>query len=127
MPVSYQQIYARVKEIAEGANESKRILEERRNTARELLSFYAADLDYLRQKVEAAKAVDANIRCATPLKESLASFYPPPVSVTDATIIAADGSQVNPDRHAAIQFCVINVGVISMRLKIGRASCRERV
>ena len=121
MPVNFQQIYARVKEIAEGANESKRILEERRNKARELLSFYAADLDYLRQKVEAAKAVDANIRCATPLKESLASFYPPPVSVTDATIIAADGSQVNPDRHAAIQFCVINVGVIAMRLSSGEA------
>jgi hypothetical protein len=81
MPVNFQQIYARVKEIAEGANESKRILEERRNTARDLLAAYAGDLDYLRQKVEAAKAVDANIRCATPLKESLASFYPPPVSV----------------------------------------------
>ena len=121
MPVNFQQIYARVKEIAEGANESKRILEERRNQARELLSFYAADLDYLRQKVEAAKAVDANIRCATPLKESLASFYPPPVSVTDATVIAADGSQVNPDRHAAIQFCIINVGVIAMRLSSGEA------
>ncbi len=121
MPVNFQQIYARVKEIAEGANESKRVLEERRNQARELLSFYAADLDYLRQKVEAAKAVDANIRCATPLNESLASFYPPPVSVTDATIIAADGSQVNPDRHAAIQFCIINVGIIAMRLSSGEA------
>jgi NurA domain-containing protein len=121
MPVNFQQIYARVKEIAEGAHESKRVLEERRIQARELLSVYAADLDYLRQKVEAAKEVDANIRCATPLKEPLASFYPPPVSVTDATIIAADGSQVNPDRHAAIQFCVINVGVIAMRLSSGEA------
>ena len=121
MPVNFQQIYARVKEIAEGAHESKRVLEERRIKARELLSVYAADLDYLRQKVEAAKEVDANIRCATPLKEPLASFYPPPVSVTDATVIAADGSQVNPDRHAAIQFCIINVGVIVMRLSSGEA------
>ena len=121
MPVNFQQIYARVKEIAEGAHESKRTLEERRNKARDLLAAYGSDLDYLREKVEAAKAVDANIRCATPLKESLASLYPPPVSVTDATIIAADGSQVNPDRHAAIQFCVINVGVIAMRLSSGEA------
>ena len=59
MPVNFQQIYARVKEIAEGAHESKRVLEERRIKARELLSVYAADLDYLRQKVEAAKEVDA--------------------------------------------------------------------
>lgn len=121
MPVNFQQVYARIKEIAEGAQESKRILEERRLRARELLSLYAAELDLLRQQVEAAKAVDPNIRCATPLRESLASSFPPPVSVTDATIIAADGSQVNPDRHAAVQFCIINVGVIAMRLSSGEA------
>ena len=121
MPVNFQQIYARIKEIAEGADESKRTLEERRIKARELLSLYASDFDYLRKKVEAAKAVDANLRCATPLKESLASFRPPPVSVTDAAVIAADGSQVNPDRHAAIQFCIINVGGIIMKLNSGEA------
>ena len=121
MPVNFQQIYARIKEIAEGADESKRTLEERRIEARELLSKFASELDLLRQKVEAAKAVDANLRCATPLKESLASFRPPPVSVTDAAVIAADGSQVNPDRHAAIQFCIINVGGIIMKLNSGEA------
>ena len=73
------------------------------------------------RKWKLPKQVDANIRCAAPLKESLAAFYPPPVSVTEATIIAADGSQVNPDRHAAIQFCVINVGVIAMKLSSGEA------
>jgi len=121
MPVNFQQIYARVKEIAAGAHESKRILEERRLKARELLALHASDLDFLRRKVEIAKEVDANLRCAMPLKESLVSLFPPPVSVTDATIIAADGSQVNPDRHAAVQFCVINLGVIAMRLSSGEA------
>lgn len=121
MPVNFQQIYARVKEIAAGADERKKVLEERRLKARELLSEYAGELDLLRQKVEAAKAVDANIRCAAPVKESLASAHPPPAAAPDATIIAADGSQVNPDRHAATQFCIINVGVIAMRLKSGEA------
>jgi len=121
MPVNFQQVYTRIKEIAQGAQDSKKILEERRIKARELLALYASELDYLRQKVEAAKAVDSNIRCAVPLKESLASVFPPPASVTDATIIAADGSQINPDRHAAIQFCVINVGVIAMKLRSGAA------
>ncbi|HLF74175.1 MAG TPA: DNA double-strand break repair nuclease NurA [Anaerolineales bacterium] len=121
MPVNFQQIYARIKEIGEGADDRKKDLEERRLKARELLSLYASELDFLRQKVEAAKAVDANIRCAAPFKESLASIHPPPVSVTEATVIAADGSQVNPDRHASVQFCVINVGVIAMRLNSGEA------
>jgi hypothetical protein len=121
MPIDFQQIYTRIKEIAEGAHESKRTLEERRIQARKLLGLFASDLDYLQQKVEAAKAVDANIRCASPVKEALASFYPPPAIVTEVTVIAADGSQVNPDRHAAIQFCIINVGVITMKLSSGEA------
>jgi hypothetical protein len=121
MPVNFLQVYARVKEIAEGAQESKRVLEERRLQARELLALYASDLDALRRKVEIAKEVDANLRCAMPVKEPLVAIFPPPVSVTDATVIAADGSQVNPDRHAAVQFCIINLGVIAMKLSSGEA------
>ena len=64
MPINFQQIYSRIKEIAEGADESKRTLEERRQLARELLALHGADLDFLRQKMESAKAVDANIRPA---------------------------------------------------------------
>ena len=121
MPVNFQQIYTRIKEIAQGAHESRRILEERRILARELLAIYASELDALRHKVERALEVDPNLRTAMPFKESLASCYPPPVTVTDATVIAADGSQVNPDRHAPVQFCIINVGVIAMQLNSGEA------
>ena len=46
---------------------------------------------------------------------------PAPASVIDATLIAADGSQINPDRHAAIQFCLINVGAIVMRMQSGES------
>jgi len=121
MPVNFQQIYKRVREIAEGAHENKKILEERRIRARELLAFYSSDLAYLRRKVEMAKESDINIRCAGPFTDSLTFVFPPPTSVTEATIIAADGSQVNPDRHAAVQFCIINVGVIAMKLNTGMA------
>src|SRR5215204_5940197 len=119
MPVNFQQVYTRVREIAQGAHDSKKVLEERRILARELLALYASDLDFLRHKVKIAKESDANIRCATPLTEYLVSVYPPPASAADATVIAVDGSQVNPDRHAAVQFCVINVGVIAMKLGSG--------
>lgn len=121
MPVNFQQIYTRIREIAQGAHDNKRVLEERRILARQLLAVYASELDYLREKVERAKEVDINLRVAVPFQESLAACFPPPVSVTDATILAADGSQVNPDRHAAVQFCIINVGVIAMRLSSGEA------
>ena len=121
MPVNFQQIYTRIREIAQGAHDNKKVLEERRILARELLAVYASELDYLREKVEKAKEVDINLRIAAPFKESLAACFPPPVTITDATIIAADGSQINPDRHAAVQFCIINVGVIALKLNSKQA------
>ncbi len=121
MPIDFQQVYTRIKEIAAGADERKRTLEERRKFARSLLSTYSSELDRLRGKVGAAVAVDSNLRCAVPLTEPLTSTYPPPDTFPDATVIAADGSQINPDRHASVQFCVINVGVITMKLHSGEA------
>jgi hypothetical protein len=119
MPIDYQQIFTRIKEIGAGARERKRTLDERRIKARELLAAYASELDSLRSKVDTAKLADANTRCALPLNENLASSHPAPASVIQATLIAADGSQINPDRHAAIQFCVVNVGAIQMKLNSG--------
>jgi len=119
MPVNYQQIYTQIKYIGQGAKERRKKKEEAQASARNLLDLYASDLNYLRDKVDSAKAADANLRCALPLNESLASSYPAPASVKEATLIAADGSQINPDRHAAIQFCVVNVGAIQMKLNSG--------
>jgi hypothetical protein len=119
MPIDFQQIYARIREIAAGADESKRTLEERRALARDFLTAYASELDFLRQKVKAAAAADSTLRCAIPANEPLTSTYPPPPSIAGVTVIAADGSQVNPDRHASIQFCIINVGVITMKIHSG--------
>ena len=121
MPIDYQQIYAKIQEIGKGARERKKTLDERRSKARELLNVYASELDALRSKVESAKAIDQNIRCALPIDEPLASSYPSPASVIQATLIAADGSQINPDRHAAIQFGLVNVGAITMKLNSGEA------
>ncbi len=119
MPINYQQIYVRIKEIGQGAQERKKTLEERRKKARELLGAYASELDALRAKVDSAKQVDANLRCALPVSEPLASSYPPPASVKEATLIAADGSQIVPSRHDAIQYYVINVGAIAMQIGSG--------
>jgi len=121
MPIDYQKIYEKIQEIGKGARERKKTLEERRTKARELFNAYSAQLDVLRAKVDSVKVVDPNIRCAYPLDEPLASSYPPPASVIQATLIAADGSQINPDRHAAVQFGLINVGAIIMKLNSGEA------
>ena len=121
MPINYQEVYTQIQKIGAGAKERRKKKEDAQAHARDLLNVYASELDLLRAKVDSAKAVDANIRCAYPLGEPLASrfAYPKPDSVIQATLIAADGSQINPDRHAAIQFGLINVGAITMKLNSG--------
>jgi len=119
MPIDYQQIYTRIKEIGKGAKERREKKEEAQALVRTLLSQYDSQLDFLRSKVDSAKAADANIRCALPINESLTSSYPPPDSVKEATLIAADGSQIVPNRHDALQYYVINVGAIAMQIGSG--------
>jgi len=121
MPVNFQEIYTKIQEIGQGARERRERIENLRKHARSLLEKYADELDYLRRIVEHAKETDPNIRCALPLNESLTTHIPAPSSTVDATLIAADGSQVNPDRHNAIQFCIINVGAIVMRMQSGES------
>jgi hypothetical protein len=128
MPIDYQQIYNQIREIGAGARERKKTLEERRALARNLFASFSSELDVLKSKVDSAKAADSNIRCAVPLNEPLASHHPTVGSVSDvtlphggATLIAADGSQINPNRHAAVQFGLVNVGAITMKLNSGEA------
>ncbi len=119
MPIDYQQIFVQIKEIGKNAKERRKKKEEAQASARDLLAFYDSQLDALRAKVDSAKLADSNIRCAYPVNENLASSYPVPAPASDVTLIAADGSQINPDRHAAIQYFVINVGAIAMQVGSG--------
>ncbi len=118
MPINYQEIYTQIKEIGQGAKERRKRKEEAQGFTKSLLETYSSRLDFLRSKVDAAKHADANIRCAMPLDEDLASSHPVPDSVP-ATLIAADGSQIVPNRHEALQYYVINVGAIAMQMGSG--------
>jgi hypothetical protein len=119
MPINYQEIYTQIKQIGQGAQERKKRKEEAQEHALTLLASFNSELGALRSKVDAAKAVDANIRCAVPLTENLASSHPVLDSVIQATLIAADGSQIVPNRHDPLQYYVINVGAIAMQIGSG--------
>ena len=125
MPINYQEIYSQIKEVGKGAKERKQKKEDAQKLAQELLERHSSDLDFLRSKVDSAKTADANIRCAVPLDEALGSHYPVPDSVSQATLVAADGSQSIADRHSPVQFCVINVGGIVMKPNSGETPAVE--
>ena len=62
-----------------------------------------------------------NLRCAVSRDEALDLVVPKTDLPRKVTVLAADGSQINPSRHARVAFCVINVGVVKMELGSGKA------
>jgi NurA domain len=117
MSVDFQQVRQQVIELGEAAlgsvEQNRRLLEE----AQQLLHEHALDHDALRRKVErVVQAYDSNLRCALPLREALDQSYPLPPVPEQATVLAADGSQIAPSRHEAFEYAMINVGAIQMNL-----------
>jgi hypothetical protein len=123
MALDFQQVLEQVKALGEYAPVRARHLQELHQQAWDLLLQHANDQEALRQKVKRiTQNYDPNLRCALPVVEPgralepLDGHFPLPNLPEKATIIAADGSQVAPDRHAAVNYCLINVGAIQMSL-----------
>ncbi len=78
-----------------------------------LLHRFSEDLERLQRM--AREALGVGWRGAIPWGEPLAARFPLPAEQPQALVIAADGSQVYPDRHGAVPYFVLNIGLIEMR------------
>jgi hypothetical protein len=129
MALDFQQVREQVKQLGENAHQSAQWRSDQRQKALKLLRQNASDQDRLYQKVKlVAHNYDANLRCALPVLQSPEQEAEPldghsalPQPPECATILAADGSQIAPDRHAAVNYCLINVGAIQLRLGLPQA------
>ncbi len=112
MPVDYQQIRKQILEKGPNALRRQEILEKKIEEAYGRLLEYAHELQSLQELVETASKVNPDLRCAEPGSQPLTQTFPTPVDECPSVILAADGSQINPDRHNQIEFGVINAGAI---------------
>lgn len=119
MPVDYQNLQQHIHELGIEAVRTEEHLKNKRQQARDLLLEPGIPLENVRNKVlHAVDSHDPNLRCALPREntsEHLAACIRLPAKPSYGTIIAADGSQINPDRHAEVNYCLINVGAIQMQ------------
>ena len=115
MPVNFQQALTQIREMGRQALRQEEEAQARRQEAWQILQQYGAELDSLQQLVDRASAENQHLRCAAPFEEILNHRYPAPALEPCYTLLAADGSQINPDRHAMIEFGAINVGTIRVR------------
>jgi len=116
MSLDFQQVRQQIIEMGEAAPQRAQILREKREAAWGVLQKQASELKALRARVEAAMAANPHLRCALPGEERLDHRSACPSLPTRATLLAADGSQINPDRHASVDYCLVNVGGIRMAL-----------
>jgi hypothetical protein len=123
MSLNFQQVREQIHRLGELAPLRYKKIREKQTQARELLEAGTIDLEHLHAKVtNLARNHDPNLRCALPLRAANGDFisldvqHPLPALPEQATMIAADGSQITPDRHSEAYFGLINVGAIKMRL-----------
>ncbi|MDO9349168.1 MAG: DNA double-strand break repair nuclease NurA [Anaerolineales bacterium] len=121
MSLNFQQVYERIREIGAAAGPRQKQLDGLRQRALGLLKYYADKAAELGEKVDRARQADPSLRCAIPLDGRLDASYPAPAFEKPVTLLAADGSQIAPDRHAAVLYSLVNVGALVMELGSGKA------
>lgn len=75
----------------------------------------------LKRKIDAARQIDEWRRGAIPLGQRLDERRRPPPGPAACILIAADGSQIYPDRHSFATYYLLNTGAIVLRAGTGQA------
>lgn len=114
MPVNLLDIQQKLSDFSSQAQARREKLAKRQEEITALIEGYADRLDELRDRVARAAESYPQLRCAVPCGEPLDAVLPMPELPAHFTVLAADGSQINPSRHARVEFCVINVGLVKM-------------
>lgn len=114
MPVNLIEIQ---KSLPSFAGQAKAHFEQEESYLRELkkvLTASAGQLDAVRMLVGREADDSPRLRCAVPTDEALNGAFPVGLLPERVALLAADGSQINPSRHARVPFCVINIGAVEM-------------
>ena len=93
--------------------------------ARQLLGAQPRVTEELLRKIERAREIDEWRRGAKPLGERLDEHRRVAAETPLVTLIAADGSQIFPDRHAVTTYYLVNTGTIVLRKGSGLAPATD--
>lgn len=116
MSLDFIQVSQQVKQLGEKALSHQRDLQTKLAETCALLEGCATEIEQLQNKVQdVVRNYDQTLRCAVPVNEALNSSHPLPALPDQITLIAADGSQIFADRHAEVEYCLVNTGAIWMR------------
>ena len=115
MPVNFQEVQQKVKQIGQIAPAAQKLIADRLGMALMLLEDKAHALEEMDALRVRATNLNPGLRCAVTGSEALTHQEPNPALDTPIVLLAADGSQINPDRHDQIEFGVINTGAFRLQ------------
>ena len=116
MSISYLNLHPQIQKYGQRAALWHLNQQEKLKSALELLQTIAVDPGPLINRVEQIIASQGkNLRFAKMGRETINSFFKLPTKTPPPyTLLAADGSQINPDPHAAIIYALINIGIFHL-------------
>ncbi len=115
MPINFQQIRAAIQQFGREAPHQAQLKDQHLNKAISLIREFSQNSDEFWKHIQTILVSNPDIRCALPTDEPLDAVYAAIPSNQSIVLLAADGSQIIPDQHLAIQFGVINVGILRMQ------------
>jgi hypothetical protein len=116
MPISYLNLHPQIQKYGQEAALWHHKQQEKLKSALELLQTIAGNpVPFIDRIAQIIAGQGKNLRFAKMGRESInSSFLLPSKAAPSFTLLAADGSQINPDPHAAIFYALINIGIFRM-------------
>ncbi|MDD4874525.1 MAG: DNA double-strand break repair nuclease NurA [Dehalococcoidales bacterium] len=108
MSLDLDRMAAQVEEMASHLNADNTERQKHLAQALSTLSDKSINIEQIKEKIAAGKI---SWLVAEPC-EALSSRYTPTITPPDFTVIAADGSQIDIDRHHSIRYFLINIGSV---------------
>ncbi len=121
MPVNFLNLKPQIHKLAETALSQRSELMQKLATCQALLYQYSDKQKDLQEVVENRAGENKGLRCAVPQNEALTAHVPVSAPAPVCTILAVDGSQINPDPHGSALYGLVNVGVFRMQPGTGLA------
>lgn len=119
MTLELNQVAPQVKAMGQSLDKQIAARQAAADEAHLLLDQFSTEFSALADRIARAEKIQARQRFdwvgAAPTSEALAQAYPLPPCPERLTVIAGDGSQILPDRHAITLYYLINVGSIVYR------------
>ncbi len=127
MPVDYLQIHKQITGLGQKIKQREAVLMERRQQALNLLKAYDLKTQLICERIQQEQKVNSSLRCAMPVEERLMQVYDTPLTAPGHVILAADGSQINPNFHDPVAYSVVNSGAFRMVSGLPQESPSEKI